>query len=137
MGKDREPAQSLGKASELLEERAKVEAKRVAEAAAQAKWIAVVVMQVVTAAGILAAWTLGRSVMRTLGADPTELVAFTEQLAKGKFAQSLGSARALDNSVLKHLDDMRQQWLKVVGQVSHSSQNIGLAAAEIAQGLNS
>jgi methyl-accepting chemotaxis protein-1 (serine sensor receptor) len=89
---------------------------------------------VLGALGILAGLAIIRSVIRSLGADPTELVAFTEQLAKGKLAQPLGSARVSDGSVLKQLDHMRQQWLEVVGQVSQSSQNIGVAVAEIAQG---
>ncbi len=89
-------------------------------------------------ASVLAAGTLGllipRSVMRALGADPSDLAKAAERIRAGDLGPVAGAEEAVAGSVLASMSAMRENLDRVVAQVRSGSDGVATASAQIAQG---
>ena len=84
--------------------------------------------------GGLVSWLLGRSLTRSLGAEPAELGAAAEQVAAGNLAPIAAAAGAPAGSVMNSLGEMQASLARIVGQVRNSSDSIATGSSQIASG---
>ncbi len=96
------------------------------------------VLMAVCLAAVLAAAVAGvlivRSLSRALGAEPAELGAAAQRVAKGDLAPIPGAHAAPAGSVLASLGDMQASLAAIVGQVRGASESIATGSAQIASG---
>jgi len=84
--------------------------------------------------GLVLAWSIPRSIVRQLGAEPVELGRVAQRVAAGDLSPVLGAERAPQDSVLASLGAMQASLANVVGQVRQASDSIASGSAEIAVG---
>ena len=84
--------------------------------------------------GFVLAWSIPRSIVRQLGAEPVELGRVAQRVAAGDLSPVLGAERAPQDSVLASLGAMQASLANVVGQVRQASDSIASGSAEIAVG---
>nr|WP_323055795.1 methyl-accepting chemotaxis protein [Paucibacter sp. PLA-PC-4] len=84
--------------------------------------------------GVALAWTLSRSIVRQLGAEPQALGDAARRVAEGDLNPVPGALHAPAGSVLDSLSGMRQSLSGIVAQVRQASDSIATGSAEIATG---
>ena len=84
--------------------------------------------------GLVLAWSIPRSIVRQLGAEPVELGRVAQRVAAGDLSPVVGAERAPQDSVLASLGAMQASLANVVGQVRQASDSIASGSAEIAVG---
>ena len=84
--------------------------------------------------GAALAWAISRSILRQLGAEPSELGDVAQRVASGDLSAVQGAASAPTGSVLASLGAMQNSLSSVVGQVRQASDSIATGSAEIATG---
>jgi len=84
--------------------------------------------------GIAMAWTLSRSIVRQLGAEPDRLGQVARTVSDGDLHPVQGALQAPAGSVLASLGAMQTSLAQVVGQVRHAADAIATGSAEIASG---
>ena len=77
---------------------------------------------------------LPRSVMRSLGAEPTELSAVVQRVTDGDLGPVEGARQAPAGSVMASVSAMRDNLARIVSQVRSGSDSIATASSQIAQG---
>ncbi len=87
-------------------------------------------------AAIVAGAVITRSLVRALGAEPTELCDAVSRVADGDLATPLNVSSGDTVSVLAALDRMQTSLIRVVSSVRQGSDGLATASAEIAQGNN-
>ena len=85
-------------------------------------------------AGIGLAWSISRSIVRQLGAEPAALGDAAQRVADGDLQPVTGAAQAPAGSVLASLGAMQASLARVVGQVREASDSISTGSHEIAMG---
>ncbi len=83
--------------------------------------------------GTWAGWTITRSLVRALGAEPDELAGVAERIAAGSLADD-GRAAAPAGSVMASMQAMRGTLRRIVGEVRGGVESVATASAQIAQG---
>jgi methyl-accepting chemotaxis protein-1 (serine sensor receptor) len=132
-GMDREPAQLLDQAGELIAKASSNVAARAAATAQRATTISLVVMLVVCALGIAGAVAFSRTVVKPLdnavrvsqAVASGDLTVATEVRGKDEIAQLLNALHAMQTSLSR-----------VVSNVRNNANSVATASAEIAQGNN-
>jgi len=84
--------------------------------------------------GAALAWSISRSILRQLGAEPSELGAAAQQVAAGNLSPVAGAALAPPGSVLASLGSMQESLALLVGQVRNASDTIANGSDHIASG---
>lgn len=84
--------------------------------------------------GVLLAWTISRSVVQQLGAEPAELGQVAQRVSQGDLSPVQGASGAPAGSVLASLGAMQASLAHVVGQVRNASDSIATGSSEIASG---
>ena len=84
--------------------------------------------------GVGLAWTISRSIVNQLGAEPNVLGDAAQRVSEGDLNPVPGAALAPAGSVLASLGAMQASLAKVVGQVRHASDSIATGSVEIASG---
>ena len=87
----------------------------------------VLALTAATAAGLL----ITRSLMRSLGAEPTNLGHAAHRVATGDLRPLPGAAQARSDSVLASLAAMQASLAGIVGQVRDASDSISIASSQI------
>ncbi|APW37911.1 methyl-accepting chemotaxis protein [Rhodoferax koreense] len=132
-GIDREPAQLLDQAGEMIQKASAAVSADATQAAQQATLISLAVMSVVCALGIAAAVMFSRSVVRPLH----QAVQVSRAVADGDLTvASQSPGRDEVAQLLNALYDMQSSLSKVVAGVRLNADSVALASAEIAQGNN-
>ncbi|MDB5847539.1 MAG: methyl-accepting chemotaxis protein [Rhodoferax sp.] len=132
-GIDREPAQLLDDAGELIHKASAAVAADATAGASRATAISLTVMSIVCALGIFGAVVFSRSVVRPLH----KAVQVSRAVADGDLtvaSQSLGQDEIAQ--LLNALYDMQTSLSRVVAGVRINADSVALASAEIAQGNN-
>ncbi len=80
------------------------------------------------------AWTVARSIVRQLGAEPVALAEVASHVAEGDLQPVAGAAQAEPGSVLASLAAMQASLARVVGQVRQASNAVTVGSEEIAGG---
>ena len=83
---------------------------------------------------VAVAWTVARSIVRQLGAEPVALAEVASQVAQGDLQPVPGTAQAEPGSVLASLGAMQASLASVVGQVRQASNAVTVGSEEIAGG---
>ncbi len=86
------------------------------------------------AGGAALAWTIGRSILVQLGAEPAALGEVARRVAQGDLSPVPGGQQAAPGSVLASLAAMQRSLADVVGRVRQASDVIATGSAEIAHG---
>jgi methyl-accepting chemotaxis protein len=86
------------------------------------------------ACGLGLAWSISRSIVRQLGAEPEALGNAARRVSAGDLHPVPGAAQAPVDSVLASLGVMQASLAQVVGQVRHASDSIATGSSEIAMG---
>ena len=84
--------------------------------------------------GAFLAWSISRSLLAQLGAEPAVLGAAATQVAEGDLSPVAGAATAPAGSVLASLGSMQGRLAKIVGLVREASESIATGSAQIASG---
>ncbi len=84
--------------------------------------------------GLVAGLLITRSLMKALGAEPSELSAAAQRVADGDLSPVTGATHAPAGSVLSYLGSMQTSLANIVGQVRNASDSIATGSAEIAAG---
>jgi methyl-accepting chemotaxis protein len=92
--------------------------------------ISAIVLAVV--AGFLA--LTGRSVLRQIGADPSEVVAFADQIEGGDLSHAAPVGTVIPGSIMAALSQMQESLRTVVAGVRSGSEGVAIASSEIANG---
>ncbi len=111
--------------------------QQIAQAAAEysAQRVLLVAACLLAFAGAASAGLLiTRSLMRALGAEPSELGLAAQRVAGGDLSPVAGASRAAPGSVLASLAAMQAGLAHIVGQVRGASDSIATGSAEIAMG---
>ncbi|MHA7601654.1 methyl-accepting chemotaxis protein [Alicycliphilus sp. T452] len=80
------------------------------------------------------AWTVARSILRQLGAEPGALAEVARHVAQGDLGPVAGAAQARPGSVLASLGAMQASLAAVVGKVRQASNAVTTGSQEIAGG---
>lgn len=137
-----EDARPLGNAAEAvvreLLARKRENAERFAGEIAQVYSNTVIVLNVLTAVGVLLAlllgWVLTRSLTRQLGGEPAQVAAIANSIAEGDLTGRIDTSHAVQGSVILAMNTMQQSLRKLVASVLASSDSIATGATQIAAG---
>jgi len=110
------------------------EAHASASAIAAGKLAMIVACLAATGIALLMGWSITRGLLRTLGAEPTELKAATQRVSAGDLGTIEGAAKAPAGSVLAALGEMQSSLANVVSQVRSASDSIATGSSQIATG---
>ncbi|WP_353152085.1 methyl-accepting chemotaxis protein [Pollutimonas bauzanensis] len=98
----------------------------------------VIVMNVLTAIGVLMAlllgWMLTRSLTRQLGGEPAQVAAIANAIAEGDLTRRIDTSHAVQGSVMLAMSTMQQSLRKLVASILSSSDSIATGANQIAAG---
>ena len=133
-GIDREPAKLLDEAADKIAVTARSASADAATAGKRATWISLGIMLAVAVCGVVAAVLLSRSIVRQLGADPTDLTALVRRVTAGDLATPAPLTAGDSTSVMALLSQMQASLGQVVASVRRNSESVATASAQIAQG---
>lgn len=80
------------------------------------------------------AWSIIRSLMRSLGAEPSELRAVANRVAAGELTEAVLDNHVPKNSVLASLAEMQAALIHIVRQVRSSAETIAASSTQIDSG---
>jgi methyl-accepting chemotaxis protein len=133
-GLDAESLRLLQATSQALAD----DSARVAQAAnregARATWLSVLFMAVTAAIGVCIALWISRSLLHTLGGDPTDAKHAATLIARGDLSHPVPLRPGDTESLMAALGEMRSRLAAIVGDVRGHAQRVASAAAEIASG---
>jgi methyl-accepting chemotaxis protein len=84
----------------------------------------------------LLGWLITRSLLRSLGAEPSAIGDAAQRIAQGDLGAVRGADKAASGSVLASMGQMQGQLVGLISQVRTSADSIATASAQIAQGNN-
>ena len=84
--------------------------------------------------GVIGALLITRSILKQLGAEPSEAQRVASEIADGNLTVSVAIARGASGSLMASLEAMRAQLSGIVGGIKTSADSIAVAANEMAQG---
>jgi methyl-accepting chemotaxis protein len=93
-----------------------------------------VIANIVLAIGVL--WAMTRTVLRRLGAEPSDVRAAAEAVRQGDLLTKLQVAHGDTTSVMEAMISMRDQLALIVTNVRRGAESVATASTEIAQGNN-
>lgn len=125
---------AINKLIDYEEARIQAENQRAIEQASSFRTAMLISLLLALVAGGVVAWTLARSIVAQLGAEPADLGAAARRVAEGDLQPVPGADRAAAGSVLASLGAMQQGLASVVGQVRQASESIATGSSEIAMG---
>ncbi|WP_342618018.1 methyl-accepting chemotaxis protein [Rhodoferax sp. GW822-FHT02A01] len=76
----------------------------------------------------------GRTVLRQIGADPSDVVAYANQIEGGDLSQTSQAGTTAPGSIMAALSQMQESLRKVVAGVRSGSEGVAIASSEIANG---
>ncbi|WP_320442731.1 methyl-accepting chemotaxis protein [Herbaspirillum sp. alder98] len=124
-----------------LTELSEVEEKLNEEAAAAAsatyeklRIFTISVMLIAAVTGILGAVLISRSILRQLGAEPSEAQAVARDIASGDLTASVRLRGGDDSSLMASIELMRHQLNVIAHGIRSSAETISVASGQIAQG---
>ena len=91
-------------------------------------------MLAVAACGVVGAVFFSRSIVRQLGADPTDLTTLVRRVTAGDLATPVLVQAGDTESVMALLGQMQASLAQVVATVRQNSESVATASAQIAQG---
>ena len=128
----------LVKAARTYSEYTQGRAKQMIEAAeadyAQQRNLLLAACSVALLAAVLAGWRIMRRLRLDLGAEPADLGATAQRVARGDLSAVEGADSAAAGSVLASLGTMQASLASIVRQVRDASDSIATGSAEIATG---
>jgi methyl-accepting chemotaxis protein len=80
------------------------------------------------------AWTITRSVQKTLGGEPNEATEFATQIAAGNLSADVELVAGDQHSLMYALHGMRGRLRDLVEEIKHATDSIATGSNEIAQG---
>ncbi|TDV11745.1 methyl-accepting chemotaxis protein [Paraburkholderia caballeronis] len=86
------------------------------------------------ALGLAVAWFVVRSIGRTLGADPRDVIALADSIREGDLSRSVALHAGDTSSVMATVARMRDTLADIVTQVRLAAEGVSMASREIAQG---
>ncbi|MDN7179424.1 methyl-accepting chemotaxis protein [Caballeronia sp. SEWSISQ10-4 2] len=86
------------------------------------------------AMAILAGVVITRSLLRALGAEPSDLAHVTQRVAAGDLSPVAGAANAPAGSVLASMGDMQVSLVNLIGRVRSAADSIATGSSQIATG---
>jgi methyl-accepting chemotaxis protein len=95
--------------------------------------ISVSMLAVLAVVAGLLLWSV-RQVMKTIGAEPDDAVAFADGIAAGDLTRNAKLAGMDSSSLMSALARMQQQLRPIVGNIREAAGSIQVSSAEIAQG---
>ena len=116
------------------EQRIQVENKIALEEAEGFLTVMLTALTLALLCGAALAWTLSRSIVQQLGAEPQALGDAARRVAAGDLSPIPGADQAPADSVLASLGAMRTSLASIVAQVRQASDSIDTGSAEIATG---
>jgi methyl-accepting chemotaxis protein len=84
--------------------------------------------------GVIGALLITRSILKQLGAEPSEAQRVASEIADGNLAVPVAIARGASGSLMASLEAMRAQLSSIVAGIKTSADSIAVAANEMAQG---
>ncbi|OHX10380.1 methyl-accepting chemotaxis protein [Chromobacterium sphagni] len=79
-------------------------------------------------------WWVYRSVMRELGAEPSEAAAIVREIAAGKLDREIRLAAGDKDSLLAHIREMQAQLRQLVGEIMRDAEELGRLNADVVGG---
>ncbi|WP_434626638.1 methyl-accepting chemotaxis protein [Chromobacterium sp. CV08] len=79
-------------------------------------------------------WWVYRSVMRELGAEPSEAAAIVREIAAGKLDREIRLPKGGGDSLLAHLREMQGQLRRLVGEIIRDAEELGRLNADVVDG---
>ncbi|MFL9869841.1 methyl-accepting chemotaxis protein [Paraburkholderia fungorum] len=122
------------KFSEYTQVRASQEQRESAERYATQQGLAIATFLAAVGAAVIAGVLINRSLMRGLGAEPSELGETTKRVAGGDLSPVLGAQLAHPGSVLASMGEMQCGLVRLMGQVRSAVAGIAIGSSEIASG---
>ena len=86
------------------------------------------------AAGVLAAWSITRGLLRQLGGEPTDAVRIAGRIASGDLGVPIETHARDDSSLMHAMRTMRDSLAHIVSQVRTGTDTIATASGQIAAG---
>jgi methyl-accepting chemotaxis protein len=94
----------------------------------------IAVMLIAALSGIVGALLISRSILRQLGAEPSEAQAVARDIASGDLTASVRLRRGDDSSLMASIELMRHQLNVIAHGIRSSAETISVASGQIAQG---
>ena len=88
------------------------------------------------ALAVLLGWLITRSIVRQLGAEPSEATSLAQCVAAGDLSVRIDLQQGDTTSLMAQLSTMQSSLAKVVSTVRQNSESVATASAQIAQGNN-
>ena len=88
------------------------------------------------ALAVLLGWLITRSIVRQLGAEPSEATSLAQCVAAGDLSVRIDLRQGDTTSLMSQLSTMQSSLAKVVSTVRQNSESVATASAQIAQGNN-
>ena len=79
-------------------------------------------------------WWVYRSVMRELGAEPSEAAAIVREIAAGKLDREIRLEAGDGDSLLAHIREMQAQLRQLVGEIMRDAEELGRLNADVVDG---
>ncbi|MGC0152664.1 methyl-accepting chemotaxis protein [Chromobacterium vaccinii] len=79
-------------------------------------------------------WWVYRSVMRELGAEPSEAAAIVREIAAGKLDRDIRLPKNGGDSLLAHIREMQGQLRRLVGEIIRDAEELGRLNADVVDG---
>jgi methyl-accepting chemotaxis protein len=93
-----------------------------------------VIAVIIAGAVAVIAWTVLRSIKRTLGGEPAYATEIAAEIASGNLNVQFDAERAPPGSLLAALGEMRLRLAAMISEIQSASQSIAVGSGEIAQG---
>ena len=132
-GMDRAPAALLQQSAELVESSMQGGSDHARDAVSRTEKVSGLLLGSISILGLFVAFFLARSITRQIGGDPHIALETVTRIANGDMSVPV-PLRANDrSSVLAGVERMRQNLVKIVGQVLESSSDIASGASRFAE----
>lgn len=125
---------AINKLIDFEEARIQVQNKVALDQADSFRAVMLAALAMALVCGVGLAWSISRSIVRQLGAEPDALGNAAKRVSAGDLHPVPGAAHAPADSVLASLGVMQASLAQVVGQVRDASDSIATGSSEIAMG---
>jgi methyl-accepting chemotaxis protein-1 (serine sensor receptor) len=133
-GMDREPSKLILAAVARIKADGEALSAQAAANAERATRISLILMLLMSGAGIAVGLLISRQVITQLGGEPQAAVDLTARVASGDLSQPIALSSGDDTSLMAHLDGMQASLGRVVTRVRQGAETIEMSSSEIAMG---